>query len=68
MMIFNSSTKVSDITEMTTKFKDNNDNRKIFYEESCKKLEKEYGSSAAEHFQNTFSDQFDETKWNERLA
>ena len=68
MMIFNSSTKVSDISEMTTKFKDNNDNRKIFYEESCKKLEKEYGSSAAEHFQNTFSDQFDETRWNERLA
>ena len=67
MMIFNSSTKVSDIRAMTETFKDNN-NRKAFYDHSCKKLEKEYGTQAVECFRATFSDQFNETKWKNRLA
>jgi hypothetical protein len=41
MMIFNSSTKVSDLNAMTQSFKDNN-NRKAFYHQSCNTLEKEY--------------------------
>jgi hypothetical protein len=53
---------------MTQTFKDNNENRKTFYEKSCTKLEKEYGTQAMECFRATFSDQFDEEKWNNRLA
>ena len=68
MMIFNSSTKVRNIAEMTQKFKDNNDNRKAFYEKSCNKLQKEYGQQAMECFQATFSDQFDKEKWENWLA
>ena len=68
MMIFNASTKKSDIDKMTQTFKDNNENRKTFYEKSCTKLEKEYGTQAMECFRATFSDQFDEEKWNNRLA
>jgi hypothetical protein len=67
-MIFNSSTKVRNIAEMTQKFEDNNDNRKAFYEKSCNKLQKEYGQQAMECFQATFSDQFDKEKWENWLA
>jgi hypothetical protein len=67
MMIFNSSTKVSDIQKMTQSF-NNNDNRKIFYDKSCNKLKKEYGTQAMETFRATFSDKYDETKRTERLA
>ncbi|MBR4634616.1 hypothetical protein IKO50_06870 [bacterium] len=67
MMIFNSSTKVSDISTMTQSFSDNA-NRKAFYEQSCSKLEKDYGTQAVECFRATFTDQFDENKWTNRLA
>ena len=67
MMIFNSSTKVSDIKTMTQSFGDNNI-RKAFYKQSCNKLEKNYWTEAAECFRVTFSDQFDENKWTNRLA
>ena len=67
MMIFNSSTKVSDLNAMTQSFKDNN-NRKAFYHQSCNTLEKEYWTEAAECFRATFSDNFDEEKWKNRLA
>ncbi len=70
MMIFNSSTKVSDINTMTQTFINDksNNNRKAFYEQSCSKLEKDYGTQAMECFRATFSDEFDENKWTNRLA
>jgi outer membrane protein assembly factor BamD (BamD/ComL family) len=67
MMIFNSSTKKRDIDKMTQTFKDNK-NRKTFYQKSCNKLQKEYGTEAMETFRATFSDQFDEEKRKNRLA
>ena len=67
-MIFNSSTKVKDIDEITQTFKANNENRVIFYNQSCQKLQKKYGQKAMEAFQQTFTPQFDEQKWKTWLA
>ena len=70
MMIFNSSTKVSDIEQMTQNFKTDTSSttRKTFYEESCNKLQGKYWQEAVEYFRAQFSDQFDEQKRNNRLA
>lgn len=67
MMIFNSSTKVDDIRNMTKTFK-NNGVWEAFYKKSCDKLEKDYGTQAVECFRATFSNEFDENKWTNRLA
>ena len=67
LMIFNASTKVSDIDNMTRDFADN-EKWKVFYQQACQKLEKEYGKEARDSFQVTFSDQFDEKKWKNWLA
>jgi len=70
MMIFNSSTKKSDIDKMTQAFMNDKDNKnwKDFYNKSCNKLKKEYNLQTAEYFQATFSDKFDKDKWENRLA
>ena len=69
MMIFNSNTKVSDIHDMTNRFKQNNDEWKIFYQQSITKLNDKYWwASTVEYFRTTFSDQFDEWKRKAWLA
>ena len=68
MMIFNSETTSRNIQQMTQTFKDDNKNRKAFYNQSCSKIKSEYWEDAMENFQETFSDEFDEDKWKIWLA
>ena len=67
MMIFNSSTTIWEINTMTQNFKQDNQARKTFYEESINKLSK-WWTQTAEYFRVTFSDTFDEQKRNDWLA
>jgi len=68
MMIFNPSTTVWDIRTQTNTFKSNENAWKDFHGYAITKLRNKYGESSTEHFSATFSDKFDEQKWNNRLA
>lgn len=68
LMVFNALTKVSDVDNMTKEFAADNEKWKIFYEQACQKLEKEYGKEVRENFQVTFSDKFDKDAWKNWLA
>ena len=67
-MIFKSSTKVSDIYEMTQSFKTDNKNRETFYNQACNKLQQQYGTTATESFRAQFPNHFDQKKRESRLA
>ena len=58
MILFNSSTKKSDIDRMTKAFKADNENRKTFYNQSCQKIKNECWEATMKTFQSIFSDQF----------
>ena len=68
MMIFNTTTKVKDIRTMTNNFRQDNQLRTNFRMEALNKLQDKYWKQSTEHFSAQFSNQFDEQKWNERLA
>ena len=69
MMVFNSSTTIWDINTLTQQFKSDNNMRKKFYNESLNKLESQYWwQQTTEYFRATFSENFDEQKWNTWLA
>jgi hypothetical protein len=68
MMIFGSGATAGEIHQMTRTFKADNKNRRTFYDQSCRKIKDEYGESAMENFQATFSNDFDEEKWKNWLA
>lgn len=67
-MVFNSGATAGDAQRMTQTFKDDNRNRTNFYQQSCTKIQKEYWRTAVESFKATFSENFDEKKWNDRLS
>ncbi len=64
MMVFNQWTTVSDIQTMTQSFRDNNQNRRNFYQQTCDKFQNEYWSQSLEQFRARFSNDFDE-EWRE---
>ena len=68
MMIFNSSTKVSDVRDMTNNFKADQNAWKTFRWEAITKLKDKYWDRSVEHFSATFDDNFDEEKRNNWLA
>ena len=67
-MVFNSGATAGDAQKMTQSFKADNRNRTTFYQQSCTKIQREYWSMAVESFKATFSENFDEKKWNDRLS
>jgi len=68
LMIFDTSTKVWDIKELTNKFSTDQNYRNHFYKTTCQKLSKQSPKSV-EYFQATFKEnEFNQQKWNERLA
>ena len=67
-MVFNSEATAGDAQRMTQSFKADNRNRTTFYQQSCTKIQREYWSMAVESFRATFSENFDEKKWNEWLS
>ena len=67
MMIFNPSTTVWEVRNMTSNFKNENA-WKDFRGQAIIKLRNKYWENSTEHFSATFSDKFDEQKWSNRLA
>ena len=68
MMIFNPSMTVWELNTQTRLFKDNPEAWKAFRQEAISKLKNKYWDNSIQHFSATFTDDFDEEKWNARLA
>lgn len=69
MIIFNPETTVWEIRSLTTKFKTDNNERANFRQDAINKIKSSgYWETCIEHFSATFSNDFDDEKWNNRLA
>ena len=68
LMVFDEWTTVGNINTMTQGFKNNNQNRTEFYNQSCSKIQRNYWIVAKESFQARFSSNFDEDKREAWLA
>ena len=68
MMIFNPSMTVWELNAQTRMFKENPEAWKAFRQEAISKLKNKYWDNSIQHFSATFTDDFDEEKWNARLA
>ena len=67
MMIFNSNTNVWDVRALRNRFKQNDSEWQSFRWDAITKLKTKYWDNSVQHFSATFSDKFDEEKWNNWL-
>ena len=67
LMIFNPSTTVRNVRDMTSRFENENE-WKIFRSTVIEKLENKYGKNSAQYFSTNFPEAFDKQKWTNRLA
>ncbi len=68
MMVFNSWATAGNVHQMTQAFKEDNENWRNFYRQSCNKIRQEYGQQSLECFQATFWNNFDEEKRNNWIS